>query len=112
MVSVLNISELLEHAEMHKVAYGDSFITFLSKHYGAQSEEHQKDPGHDGKAHESLPLATGTPVFTVFTPAFVCVDVLSPTVSPDDHRALINARYVGLQSRQLAIDLFQPPRCS
>ncbi len=53
---VLQLDELLEHARYHQQEFGDSFLTFLSKHYGDQKKQHQQDP-HDGRPdHEQLPF--------------------------------------------------------
>lgn len=46
------LGELMEHAQYHQQQYGDSFLTFLEKHYGDQKSEHQQE--HDG--HEQLPF--------------------------------------------------------
>lgn len=39
---VVSISELIEHAELHKERYGDNFMVFLSKHYGELKESHKE----------------------------------------------------------------------
>ena len=48
--SKLNV--LLEHAEYHKVTYGDSFMDFLTEHYGESVVQH----GFDHKEHKNLPF--------------------------------------------------------
>lgn len=49
---VLRIGNLLEHAQLHSVKYGDSVLSFLSKHYGASKKDHLTS--HEG--HENLPF--------------------------------------------------------
>ena len=46
------LDELLEHAQYHHQQYGDSFLTFLTKHYGEQKPEHQQEH----QEHEQLPF--------------------------------------------------------
>ncbi len=53
---ILKVGELIEHAQLHSEEYGDSFLTFLSKHYGDLRQEHSKD--HE--EHEDLPFHHGS----------------------------------------------------
>ncbi|WGH76194.1 hypothetical protein P8625_03235 [Tenacibaculum tangerinum] len=50
------MNELIEHAQYHKKAYSDGFITFLSKHYGKLKAEHAKKHQEERKEHEKLPF--------------------------------------------------------
>ena len=50
--SILKLSAFMEHARYHKELYGDSFVTFLSEHYGNLKETHQ----NEHKEHENLPF--------------------------------------------------------
>ena len=50
--SILKLSAFMEHARYHKDLYGDSFITFLSEHYGNLMVSHQ----NEHKEHEDLPF--------------------------------------------------------
>ena len=43
---------LLEHAKYHKTAYGDSFLEFLSEHYGSDRTSHEEKHGE----HHDLPF--------------------------------------------------------
>ena len=49
---VFRLGDLLEHAELHSKEYGDSFLSFLEKHYGSSREDHLAT--HEG--HEKLPF--------------------------------------------------------
>jgi len=49
---ISKLSVLLEHAEYHQEAYGDSFLEFLSEHYGNTTLVH----GEDHNEHEDLPF--------------------------------------------------------
>lgn len=52
---VLQVDSLLEHLELHEDIYGDDLFTFISKHYGGEIEEHQKESGNDSD-HGKLPF--------------------------------------------------------
>lgn len=53
---VIELSEIFEHAEMHKQKYGDNFFVFLSKHYGDLKESHEKQHQEEEKEHNHPPL--------------------------------------------------------
>jgi hypothetical protein len=46
------LSTLIEHAEFHQKNYGDSFLEFLSEHYGETKFAH----GNNHDEHEDLPF--------------------------------------------------------
>lgn len=46
------LSLLFEHAEYHQENYGDTFVDFISEHYGNAKFQHEND--HEG--HEDLPF--------------------------------------------------------
>ena len=54
--NVLHFDDLIEHAQFHKTKYGDSFITFLSKHYGEQKSDHSQKHEEEKNEHEQLPF--------------------------------------------------------
>lgn len=49
---VSKLSALVEHASYHQEAYGDSFIDFLSEHYGNAAVQHESDHSE----HDNLPF--------------------------------------------------------
>ena len=49
---VSKINTLLEHAEYHHEAYGDSFFQFLAEHYGDEIIAHE----NEHKEHDDLPF--------------------------------------------------------
>lgn len=53
---VLHLDEFIEHAKFHKTEHGDSFFTFLSKHYGEQKSEHSQKHEEEKNEHEQLPF--------------------------------------------------------
>ncbi|MCO5725583.1 hypothetical protein [Robiginitalea marina] len=50
------LDELLEHARYHKEQFGDSFLTFLNKHYGDLKEAHERNHQEERQQHEQLPF--------------------------------------------------------
>lgn len=53
---IVQLDELMEHAQFHKARYGDNFIVFISKHYGEQKADHEKQHQEEKKEHEELPF--------------------------------------------------------
>lgn len=53
---ILQLDELIEHAQFHKQEYGDNFFVFLSKHYGELKAEHSEKHQEEQKDHEQLPF--------------------------------------------------------
>ena len=53
---VVQLDELIEHAQFHSEQYGDNMFVFLSKHYGELKAEHQRDHQEEKKDHEKLPF--------------------------------------------------------
>jgi hypothetical protein len=51
---VIELSEVFEHAELHKQRYDDNFFIFLSKHYGDLKESHKQQ--HQEEEHQYPPL--------------------------------------------------------
>jgi hypothetical protein len=53
---VLELDELVEHYQFHSETYGDSFLVFLSKHYGELKTEHHQKHQEEQQEHEELPF--------------------------------------------------------
>lgn len=53
---LVQLDELLEHAQFHKDEYGDNFLVFLSKHYGELQAEHSERHQEEEPEHQKLPL--------------------------------------------------------
>ena len=53
---LMQLDELVEHAQFHKQQYGDTFFDFLSKHYGELKAEHSKNHQEEQSEHEQLPF--------------------------------------------------------
>jgi len=53
---IVQLDELIEHAQFHNEQYGDNIIVFLSKHYGELKADHQREHQEEKKDHEKLPF--------------------------------------------------------
>ncbi|WP_419211460.1 hypothetical protein ACNR9Q_12000 [Maribacter sp. X9] len=53
---LVQLDELIEHAQFHNEQYGDDVIVFLSKHYGELKADHQKQHQEEKEDHEKLPF--------------------------------------------------------
>ncbi|WP_271855932.1 hypothetical protein [Patiriisocius marinus] len=53
---ILQLDDLIEHANYHNEQYGDSLIVFISKHYGELKADHDKDHEEEQEEHEQLPF--------------------------------------------------------
>lgn len=106
---LVQMDELLEHARYHKQQFGDDFISFISKHYGAEKQEHDQQHQEERPQHDQLPfqqlLQSGIVHTFFFTDS---MQVLIPPTGesknqPADH--YLPSRGSGFQS-----GIFQPPR--
>ncbi len=105
---VLNVGEFFEHARLHQQKHGDSFLTFLSKHYGDLKEAHKKEHQEEEKNHHS-PInhncATQLPVDL----AFEVYKITIPKVFKEIENQP-NYYYKDLFSTFEKQKIFQPPR--
>lgn len=53
---IVEIDELIEHAQFHAEEYGDNFFVFISKHYGELKAEHSQKHQEEKEDHEQLPF--------------------------------------------------------
>ena len=106
---LVQMDELMEHARYHKQQFGDDFISFISKHYGADKKQHDQQHKEERPQHEQLPfqqlLQSGIVHTFFFTDSMQVL--LPPSVEsqtqPGFHYLLCRAS--GFQS-----GIFQPPR--
>ncbi|MEX0290093.1 MAG: hypothetical protein AB3N14_13370 [Flavobacteriaceae bacterium] len=105
---IVEIDELIEHAQFHSEEYGDNFLVFLSKHYGELKSEHSKKHQEERKDHEKLPFqhqlhGTSLSAFVIekldlsLNPCFI-IPITDNYYYQDSHSFLLEK------------DLFQPPR--
>lgn len=53
---LIELDELIEHAQFHSAEYGDNFFVFISKHYGELKAEHNQEHQEEKEQHEQLPF--------------------------------------------------------
>ncbi|MCB0381726.1 MAG: hypothetical protein KDD05_00010 [Psychroserpens sp.] len=62
---IIQIDDLIEHAQFHKAEYGDNFFVFISKHYGELKDDHTKNHQEEEKDHEQLPFQCHDQLVTI-----------------------------------------------
>jgi hypothetical protein len=62
---IIQIDELIEHAQFHKAEYGDNFLVFISKHYGELKDDHSKNHQEEESDHEQLPFQCHDHIVTI-----------------------------------------------
>ncbi len=106
---IVELDELIEHAQFHAEEYGDNFFVFISKHYGELKAEHSKKHQEEQEDHEQLPFQHQgqTALFSAFvmnqTPDYPLEIGL---VFDRDSNYFYQASYHSLTQE----GLFQPPR--
>lgn len=107
---ILQLDELLEHAQFHKQEYGDSFFVFLSKHYGELKLDHNKNHQDEQSDHEQLPFQCQGHSSTLIaylqfnsSSLFNGIEVLNSTSETNFH-------YLNLYASLHEEELLQPPR--
>ena len=53
---VIELDELIEHAQFQSAEYGDNFFVFISKHYGDLKADHNQQHQEEKEEHENLPF--------------------------------------------------------
>lgn len=108
LVDLLQVDDLLEHMELHKETYGDNLISFVSKHYGWEMDNHQRETEND-KEHGKLPFHRSMTCdsFQVF---IVNTDALALDHTPRPTQRKSNFYYNNFYSFLENKDIFQPPR--
>ncbi|MDF4204269.1 hypothetical protein PXD56_14945 [Maribacter sp. SA7] len=109
---IVQLDELIEHAQFHNEQYGDNIIVFLSKHYGELKADHQRDHQEEKKDHEKLPfnhsgashICIADVIFTRYKSELNEVEVLDYTDS--------NFYYQSPSSSLHVQGILQPPRFS
>lgn len=106
---ILQLDELLEHAQFHKQEYGDNFLVFLSKHYGELKAEHSKNHQEEHSDHEQLPFQyQGQSITIIASLPFKSVNDTSDFTPLNTTEA--NFHYVNLYASLHEKELLQPPR--
>lgn len=107
---LIEIDELMEHADFHANEYGDNFMVFLSKHYGKLKSAHIKSNNQEQKEHEKLPFqhASHTPLLSVFVMADI-VFYAATSLTVQEYKSS-NYYYQDSHSTLKKEVLFLPPK--
>ena len=108
---IVQLDELIEHAQFHSNEYGDNMIVFLSKHYGELKANHQKEHQEEKKDHEQLPFNHSSSITSVtalvintFKTELIQLDISELKTS--------NFHYQTHSSSLHSEGILQPPRIS
>ena len=104
-----SIKDFFEHAQIHKEKYGDSFITFLEKHYGNLKEAHKKEHQKEGENHHHSPINHDCSSQLPVDLAFEDFQIKIPKISIEIENQT-NFCYKDLFSTFEKQKIFQPPR--
>ena len=106
---IMQLDELIEHAQFHKQEYGDNFFVFLSKHYGKQKAEHTEHNHREQSDHEQLPFQCQGHYISILAilqvPFQPSVDSFEITRTSE-----ANFHYLNLYASLSNTQLLQPPR--
>ncbi|MCX2720125.1 hypothetical protein [Lentiprolixibacter aurantiacus] len=103
------IGVLIEHAKFHSEAYGDSFMEFLSKHYGEFHQEQDQRHQEEQSQHENLPLQNHSYVLVVADITYMTTHYpLQHSVAGNN--TLPNFHYQINYASLTCSEIFQPPR--
>lgn len=103
---VLRMGDLLQHVQLHSDVYGDSFTSFLNKHYGSLKDDHLAS--HEG--HDKLPFNHTSRIKTTLS-VFIfhsrqVLEIPAPVITPQSAEFSYTNTYTSLIDQ----DIFQPPK--
>lgn len=106
---IVELDELIEHAQFHSAEYGDDFLVFISKHYGDLKAEHTEKHQEEQGQHEQLPFQHQCQ--TALHTAFVLNQTPAYPLEIDLVVSLDSNYFYQISYHSLAQEgLFQPPR--
>lgn len=110
VTDLMQLDELLEHARYHKQEFGDSFLTFISKHYGDQKKEHQQDRQEEQPDHEQLPFQQIPQQISAHSHFYVPGRLLWDSLPEKGESQSHNFYYLSGSPEVYTDGVFQPPR--
>jgi hypothetical protein len=108
---LFKVSEVIEHAKLHKEAYGDDFVMFITKHYGELAQQHQQEHGQDNEDHEQLPFKHISSFSSSFSIAIPVMSYEMPEPISQD-RVVHFFIYNIPETTSFTDQQLRPPRCS
>jgi hypothetical protein len=106
---LFELSDLIEHLEMHQSSYGDDLYSFLDKHYGVKRSEHDLQGHRDGGDHDRLPFKDKASCSTI-SHLVILPGIDSRKVVCDAMPEVPYFHYQENYSFLNQTDIFQPPR--
>ncbi|ULC59978.1 hypothetical protein MBM09_03100 [Flaviramulus sp. BrNp1-15] len=104
---ISKLNTLLEHAKFHQKTYGDTFIEFLSEHYGEQMVSHQENH----KEHKDLPFKDHKHMLCHVNTAFILTPYTANLIVYKLHKEIpLNFFYKESFSKFEKHSVFQPPK--
>ncbi len=97
---------LLEHANYHAETYGDSFVDFISEHYGEAKYQHN----NEHKEHKDLPFNDSQHIFSHINTAFTLTTInfrFKPSISIEVPFNFFYSESISLFEKP---SVFQPPK--
>ena len=106
---IMQLDELIEHAQFHKQEYGDNFLVFLSKHYGEQKAAHTEHNHKEQSDHEQLPFQCQGHYVSLLA---IMQLPFQPSSNPFESNTTTEANfhYLNLYASLSDTQLLQPPR--
>lgn len=106
---LVQLDELLEHAQFHKEEYGDNFLVFLSKHYGELQTEHNEKHQEEHE-HEKLPLNHNSSFHAIISPFIINHQLIADLTLDFSLQNKNNFYYALSKSALFTSGVFEPPR--
>ena len=107
---IVNLGELINHAQFHQEEYGDDLFEFFAKHYGELKAEHEKQNPYERQEHEKLPFHCDHHNSNNFQLLFAFDDeTLIPTPNFSEFKKL-TLFYISIYKSPDLNTILQPPR--
>ncbi len=106
---LIELDELIEHAQFHSEEYGDNFFVFISKHYGELKAEHNQEHQEEKEQHEQLPFQHQCQSPSMYAVVLNRIMETTSFLDPSVH-ASANYFYQASYHSLFPEGLFQPPK--
>lgn len=107
--AVVEVANFIEHYSFHKQTQDDSFVEFVSKHYGDLKNQHNQDHPSEHQKHQQLPFNNINSTSHIFI-GIIDFPFENSLVFESSSDYLNNFRYTDGVSTFNPLDLLQPPR--
>ena len=100
------LNALLDHAEYHKVMYGDNFYQFLAEHYGDAKDNHE----NEHEEHKGLPFKDAQHICSHFSTPFINPNIVFNFTYQEFIEIPFNFYYEETFTDFEKSSVFQPPK--